>query len=76
MAARNFFAWRMLSTATAQDERNHLASVCAEARILDNPLLHLPETEFKRNYCLLKKAFKVLCKELKTITYVKIYSTR
>lgn len=71
MAARSFFAWRMLIEARAQDERDQLRNHRARLRTISNPLYDLPDQEFQRNYRLSKDCFAFLCEELRQLTDLK-----
>nr|XP_013189805.1 unnamed protein product [Amyelois transitella] len=71
MAARNFFAWKLLMAAETQDSRNQLRQKRRACRSSFNPLWDISEVEFRNRYRLSKEAFLFLCEELKHLTTLK-----
>ncbi|XP_063635157.1 uncharacterized protein LOC134805888 [Cydia splendana] len=62
MSARHYLAWDMLAKAAYEDERREQGKYQADMRkILRNPLQHISENNFIKEYRLSKEAFEDLC---------------
>lgn len=72
MSARRYLAWNMLATATYEDERREQGKFQAGMRtVVGNPLEHLSENNFIKDFRLNKEAFEDLCELLRCHTDLK-----
>ncbi|RVE45217.1 hypothetical protein evm_010107 [Chilo suppressalis] len=75
MSARSYFAWNMITAATYQDERYDQANFQANIRKrIENPLKHISENNFIKEYRLNNEAFEDLCDLL--VYYTDLRSTQ
>lgn len=76
MSARHYLAWNMLAKAAYEDERREQGKFQADMRnlVLKNPLQHISENNFIKEYRLSKEAFEDLCDLL--MSYTDLRSTQ
>ncbi|CAH2088853.1 unnamed protein product [Euphydryas editha] len=72
MSARRYLAWNMLDAAARYDERREQGNFQANMReILEDPLEHISDNNFIKEYRLDKEAFEDLCDLLRNHTNLK-----